>query len=199
MLIVLCRDSYAQRFSKDFLVRSCDTSEVCGYANAAGVMVIPAGKYFPVYTDTFRRMAIVGDSAHGIIAINRHEKMLYQVHIFDNGPDYPSEGVYRIKKGDKFGFANEKGIVVRPRFDFVYPFQEGYAVFVMGCSFQRDHLGEHIEVVGGKYGYIDHKGKIVQPAIYDYAESFDENEFTTVIYKGRPMKVDKTFIEIVGK
>jgi len=92
----------------DYLVRICDTATGdCGYANLEGETIIPLWKYSVCFTDTFRIYAIVSMLEKGFVAINRQEKILYEVFPFDNGPDYPKEGLFRIRIGDKIGYADE--------------------------------------------------------------------------------------------
>ncbi len=64
-----------------------------------------------------------------------------------------------ISKG-KYGFMNDKlEIVIKPQFDFVYPFSDGKAQFCNGCKKESDGE-EHSRMVGGKWGYVDKNGKI---------------------------------------
>ena len=50
-------------------------------------------------------------------------------YLYDNGPDYLSEGLMRIQDSSgKIGYADEKGeIVISPQFAFGYPFKNGHA------------------------------------------------------------------------
>ena len=53
----------------------------------------------------------------------------YKAYQFDNGPDYPSEGLYRIVDDNGLiGYADEEGnTVITPRFKFGFPFKDGHA------------------------------------------------------------------------
>jgi hypothetical protein len=80
----------------------------------------------------------------------------------DNGADYFVEGLARTRKQGKIGFVNSSlDEVVAPTWDFAYPFENGLAVVCQGCAPQRVEGSEHSEVVGGKWGYIDKRGRVV--------------------------------------
>jgi len=66
------------------------------YVNSKNDTIIPYGKYSFCYTDTFRKFAIVVNYQHEIVAIDRQEKVLFKPFVFDNGPDYVSDGLMRI-------------------------------------------------------------------------------------------------------
>jgi hypothetical protein len=75
----------------------------CGYLNQKGDTVIQADNYNFCFTDTFKTYAIVADKNFGFVAINRQQNVLYNVFSFDNGPDYASEGLFRIIQNNKIG------------------------------------------------------------------------------------------------
>src|SRR5215813_11985366 len=79
--------------------------EAYGYADQDGKVKIPFGKYMMCFTDTFSTCAIVMDR-RGFIGIDREENLLFNVYPFDNGPDYPSEGLFRIIDNGLIGFAD---------------------------------------------------------------------------------------------
>jgi hypothetical protein len=97
------------------------------------------------------------------VAINRKQKVLYEVFNYDNGPDYLSEGLHRFIENGKMGFANERGKKVIPaNYDFVYPFSEGEAEFCNQCVSVK--MGEHSshDRTKGIWGRINKKGKILK-------------------------------------
>lgn len=164
----------------------------CGYADTSGKMQVPLKKYAICFTDTFRRMAIVYDQKQGCIAINRNQEKLFNVFWFDNGPDYVNEGLFRITENGKIGFADEQGnVVLPPKYDFAYPFNEGLAAFNIGCTFQEDPEGEHTSIVGGKYGFIDKTGKEVIAPQFDWAMEFANGE-ASVKRNDTTYVIDKT-------
>lgn len=71
----------------------------------------------------------------------------YKAYQFDNGPDYPSEGLYRIVDDNGLiGYADEQGnTVITPRFKFGFPFKDGHAKVT-----DSGHL-EEVAGSGGEY------------------------------------------------
>ena len=45
----------------------------------------------------------------GFHALDKTGSVLFTIFPFDNGPDYPSEGLFRIIEDGRIGFANEHG------------------------------------------------------------------------------------------
>lgn len=130
----------------------------CGYRNKAGRMVIPLGRYSVCFTDTFRKYAIVIDSGKGIIGIDRRENVLYNVFVFENGPDYPSSGLFRIQGADKIGYADAVTgkVVINPQFACAWPFEHGLAQVALDC--QTRHMGEYHTWVSNHWFYINKVG-----------------------------------------
>lgn len=88
---------------------------------------------------------------------------------FDNGPDYFNEGLARTEWNGKIGFFDKKlSIVIAPRFDFAFPFNNGLAAVCKNCTPKK--IGEHTIIDGGKWGAINTKGVIVRPIIYSKSE-----------------------------
>lgn len=147
---------------KDYLLKVYDTvNDNFGYVNLRGDTIIPSGKYAMCFTDTFKTYAIVAKPA-GFIAIDRNETILYEVFPFDNGPDYPSEGLFRILENTKIGYANSQTgkIVIKPQFDCACPFENGVAMVSTNCKTQLE--GEHSSWVSDHWFYIDMTGKKVK-------------------------------------
>lgn len=142
---------------------------ICGYVDSNGEIVIPAGKYADIFTAEFDKVAIVKiKGKKEFYAIDRNEKVLFQVFNFGMGPDIISNGLFRIIENGKIGFANMNGeIVIKPNWEFIFPFQEnGLAIFCeKGNWIWIDK--EHRKFSGGKWGAMDTKGNIVIPAMYD--------------------------------
>ncbi|MGZ3848664.1 MAG: WG repeat-containing protein [Flavisolibacter sp.] len=132
-----------------------------GYVNAKGDTAIQLGKYPMCYTDKFDKFAIVSTKDKGLVGIDRNENVVFNVYVFDNGPDYPSNGLFRIIKDGKIGYANLNGqIVIQPQFDCAYPFKNGKAKVGKGCKEKTD--GEHRWWTEGNWYTIDKKGKVVK-------------------------------------
>ncbi|KAA4628704.1 WG repeat-containing protein [Bacteroides ovatus] len=145
-----------------------DVNATLGYVDSSGKVVIPAGKYPYIFTVEFDKIAFVLlKDRKGVYAIDRNEKILFQVCSYEIGPDIISNGLFRIIENGKIGFANMNGeIVIKPRFQFVYPFQEnGFAIFCENGTWSM--LDKYIPVIKGKWGVINRQGVVVIPATYD--------------------------------
>ena len=145
-----------------------DVDATLGYVDSSGKVVIPAGKYPYIFTAEFDKIAFVLlKDRKGVYSIDRNEKILFQVCSYEIGPDIVSNGLFRIIENGKIGFANMNGeIVIKPRFQFVYPFQEnGFAIFCENGTWSM--LDKYIPVIKGKWGVINRQGVVVIPATYD--------------------------------
>jgi|WetSurMetagenome_2_1015567.scaffolds.fasta_scaffold260154_2 hypothetical protein len=138
-----------------------------GYVNSSGDTIIPIGKYIYCFTEKFDKIAIVlPKNKKGYWAIDRNEKLLYEVKSIDNGPDYVMDGLFRIKMKNKIGYADVNGqVIIKPQFDFALPFKYGYAIVVYGGKNITD--GEYQRRVGGKWGVINTSGEFIAKPIYD--------------------------------
>jgi len=132
-----------------------------GYINSKGDTVISIGKYQYCYTDTLREFAIVARKQGKSIGIDRNEKELFEVFWFDNGPDPVAEGLFRITKDGKIGYANQKGeIVIAPQYACAFPFQNGKAKVAYQCKTVPE--GEHSRWESQAWILIDKKGKKIE-------------------------------------
>lgn len=148
--------------NNDYLFFFSDTvKNEYGYKNRNGDTIIPLGKYTMCYTDTLKTFAIVLKPGFGFVGIDRLENILYEVYPFDNGPDYDSEGLFRIIKNGKIGFADaETGkIVIKPQFSCASPFENGVAKVSLHC--EKKSEGEHSSWESDSWFYIDKTGKKV--------------------------------------
>jgi len=154
----------------DYLVSYSDDSifaagTPCGYKDTNGKIIIPRGKYESCWTDTFRNYAIVWDSASTfslIVAIDRKERILFDIYLFDNWPDEPSEGLFRVKRNEKVGFANELGQVVIPcQYQCAFPFENGIARVAYKCT-EYEGDCEHKAPESEEWFFIDKNGKKVK-------------------------------------
>ena len=79
--------------------------------------------------------------------------------IYDNGPDYLSEGLFRIenKRNGKIGFADMQGnIIILPTYFHASPFKNGIAkVTKVG---KKEKVGEYTIITNGEWGLINKKG-----------------------------------------
>ncbi len=85
---------------------------------------------------------------------------LYDVFIYDNGPDYPADGLIRIVENGKIGYADAKtyAIIITPQYDCAFPFENGKAKVSNNCKTIKD--GEHNVWESDSWQYVDKKGKM---------------------------------------
>lgn len=96
----------------------------------------------------------------GFAAIDSTGAFLFEVFPYDNGPDYPSDGLIRIQDNGKVGYANLDGkIVIPPSFECAYPFKNGVAIICEGGTLIRK--GEHNIWKEARWGAIDKAGTII--------------------------------------
>jgi len=146
----------------DYWVLVADSlTDQYGYRNQAGQTVIPLGKYSLCYTDTFRTYAIVTMPNRGLVAIDRNEAVLYQVFPFDNGPDYPADGLFRMQQHNRIGYADSATgrIVIAPQFSCAWPFEHGTARVSRECTTVPD--GEHFAWASNQWFHINKQGQRV--------------------------------------
>ena len=149
----------------DYLLRfTHPVSDDCGYRNRQGDTIIQPGIYPVCFTDTFRTYALVAHARRGLVAIDRKQTVLYDLFPFDNGPDAPANGRFRIVADGKIGFADAAtgNIVIAPQFACAYPFENGRAKVSTNCQTQSD--GEHRTWHSNDWYFIDPTGKRIGPA-----------------------------------
>ena len=142
--ILLSQQLAAQKKRNNYLVSFSDTSRgasfgnvLYGYKTISGKIAIPA-KYILVASTKFDKMAIVYTDS-GWIGINRKDSFLLRPFIYDNGPDYFIEGLFRFVEFGKIGFANIDGVKIIPAmYDFVTSFKNGIAEFTLGGKKIKD-------------------------------------------------------------
>lgn len=157
-----CNPSGRSSGSEEALVLfSNGAGDAYGYKSLRGEVVIPAGKYAMCFSDTLKTYAIVADAQKGMIAIDRHEKMLYKVFPYDNGPDDVSNGLFRIIDGDKIGYADAASgnIVIHPQYSCAWPFENGTAKVATNC--RKESYGEegHTTWESDQWFYINTRGE----------------------------------------
>lgn len=105
-----------------------EKEELYGFVNQNGDTIIDC-IYPMVYTDTIKQIGFVADTEGRILCFNNNGDFLFNVYKYDNGPDYPCEGLFRIiDKTNLIGFADTLGhIVISPQYKFAYPFVNGKA------------------------------------------------------------------------
>lgn len=132
------------------------------YLNQRGDTIIPVNRFTHSFSDTIITYGIVieknGDQSD-IIGINQNGQRLYEVYWFDNGPDYISDSLFRIKQNGKIGFANTKGqVVIKPEFQCAYPFENGRAKVTYDCKLVSDGT-EHYTMKSSSWFFINKEGE----------------------------------------
>jgi len=124
-------------------------AEACGPA--------PDGK--TTETAALGPLAMVQDSGGNWVIVDDNKTILYEVFAYDNGPDYPSEGLIRVVKQGKIGYADAQtyAIVIAPQFDCAFPFENGKAKVSADCQTVKD--GEHEVWTSDAWRYVDKKGQ----------------------------------------
>lgn len=144
----------------DLILFEDKESELVGFKHkTSGEVILPATYNFSYGFDASSGLAAVVEGGKWSY-INVTGATVYKPYIYDNGPDYPSDGLSRIiDEQDKVGYIDAKGaMVISPQFDWASPFEEGVAQFCEGCKEESIHNGEHTRMVGGKWGTITKDG-----------------------------------------
>lgn len=112
-------------------IDSTSGKELIGYKSINGEIPISA-KYLNG-PESLCKMAIVLTSEFEFIGIDKNENIILKPFIYDNGPDYIEEGLFRFVENGKMGFANENGEkIIKAKYDFVTPFSDGISEFSIG-------------------------------------------------------------------
>ncbi|NBC09631.1 MAG: hypothetical protein GVY26_20760 [Bacteroidetes bacterium] len=150
--------------TSDFLLASSATGGAYAFGkpfvfmDQSGQVVIPAKAYDVTFTDTLRTFATVVDSAGQMIGVDRSGQRLFEVFAYDNGPDYVEEGLFRVLRDGKIGYAIRLGEVVIPcQFECAYPFKGGRAKVADTCTTVQE--GGHSQWESEAWYYIDQTGK----------------------------------------
>ena len=137
------------------------------FVNEKNDTIIPFGKYAYYGMDTLEYYANVmehpNDSTYGRqIAIDRKQNILFDIVNFDNGPEPFHEGLTRVLRNGKMGYANKYGQVVIPCiYDFVGTFKDGKAEVTYNAKEYLD-WEDHMRVESDEWFLIDKKGKKIE-------------------------------------
>ncbi|OGU10481.1 MAG: hypothetical protein A2X61_08705 [Ignavibacteria bacterium GWB2_35_12] len=144
-----------------------------GYKNNKGEIVLPAKYRMAEKFSKYGIAAVVDDSSWAYI--DTKGNVVIRPCSWDNFPDEFCDGLARFKKDEMFGFFNRKGeIVITNKFSYCSRFSNGLAAFCDGCK--KQYIGEYDFYKGGKWGYINTKGKIVIEPIYEEAYDFEKGK-----------------------
>jgi hypothetical protein len=134
------------------------------YVDNSGDTIIPFGKFAYFGTDTLKYYANViewiNDSTYGRrIGINRNQEILFDMVMFDNGPEPFNEGLARVFRDGKMGYANKFGQVVIPCiYDYAKWFDKGVAQVTFDAAIYLDG-DEHRKVESNEWFSIDKSGQ----------------------------------------
>ena len=148
--------------SKDYLVSYTDATsgaELIGFKDRFGKIVIKP-TFTSVSTDTLYSMAIVQKNWEWT-AVDKKGEFILKPFIYDNGPDYMVEGLFRFVDNNKIGFANSDGKKVIPaKYDFAEPFANGLSEYALGGHREYDKGGELWWWTGAyENGFVNHFGQ----------------------------------------
>ena len=137
------------------------------YLDFSGDTIIPFGQYAYFGTDTLIHFASVleypNDSALGRkIAIDRNHNILFDIVMFDNGPELFNEGLLRVFRNGKMGYANRIGQIVIPCiYEYARWFENGQAEVTFRAKEYID-FEEHRRVESKEWFIIDRKGNKIE-------------------------------------
>ena len=156
------RQDYLIAVTKDSIFRAVSST---AFVDIVGDTIIPFGKYSHCWTDTLKNYAIVFDKKNTnsrVVGINRKEEILFDIYFFDNWPDEENEGLFRVLRNGKIGYANENGeIVISCQFECAHFFKEGKAKVTFNCTNELDEM-EHVTPRSDTWFFIDKKGERVK-------------------------------------
>lgn len=164
-----------------------------GYRDASGREILPA-RYHAAMEFAPTGVAFVVDD-EGWACIDVTGSVRLRPFVFDNGPDYPSEGVFRYVEGDRMGFADDAcRPTITAAWAFAGPFAEQRAPVCRGCAPAH---GEHAMPNGGKWGFVDPSGREVIAAEWDFVFPF-AGGVARVERRGVPRKIrlDGTLVPV---
>ena len=133
------------------------------YLDVKGDTIIPFGQYAYFGTDTLKSYATViehqNDSTYGRkVGIDRQQRILFDLVMFDNGPDPWHDGLTRVVRNGKMGYADKIGRVVIPCiYDHAKQFENGMAEVTFYADKHRDADG-HQTVTSNEWFTIDKTG-----------------------------------------
>ena len=131
------------------------------YTNKYGDTIISMGKYEISDTDTIKTFALIINDTLPWIGIDRFENLLFQVFKYEDSPDMLNEGLFRVIRNGKIGYANKLGQIIIPcQYDCAWPFKNGRAKVATNCSTFKDY--EHHIWKSQDWFYIDKNGTKVE-------------------------------------
>lgn len=125
-------------------------------------------------------------SPHGLAQVFIPEKGWYYVKrdgkslsvlTLDNGADYFAEGLARSRVNGKIAYFDRNfHLVIPPKYDWGWPFENGKAVVCNGCyETPRDSDG-YSQLFGGQWGFIDRQGTEIVPLTLSRDEAWSRRK-----------------------
>ena len=169
--------------SKDCLVAYTDTTsgkDLIGYKSLRGEIIIKA-KYQDG-SDKLCGMAIVLNSEFEFVGINKNDSIILKPYIYDNGPDYLEEGLFRFVEQGKIGFVNLEGQkIIKAKYDFATPFSDGLSEYYIGGEevYENGKTKKEIILESGYEGLVDKHwtwgGNVIENGyINKYGQEFEK-------------------------
>lgn len=163
---------YSDTMSSDSLIAYTDEDFLqfgsrVAYISLNGDTVIPFGHFAYFGTDTLVHFATVleqlNDSLLGRqIAIDKNQNILFDLVMFDNGPESFHDGLLRVLRNGKMGYANRFGQIVIPCiYDYAKWFDNGQAEVTFKAKEYLD-MEEHRRVESDEWFIIDRKGNKIE-------------------------------------
>ena len=143
--------------------KSHEMGDNFAFVNKKGDTVISSKQIYHAFQDTIITFGIVLEKeTYDLIGINRKRERLFEVCKYDNGPEKFEEGLLRIKKNGKIGYANTKGeIIIKPQFECASNFNNGVALVTLDCYLYYD-MENHLRSKSNSWFKIDKTGKRIK-------------------------------------
>ena len=166
------------------------------------------------YSNFRRKYDWIRPDAHGIVdhqrvgvrMANKYWKIFYD--------DFGKARVARfIFEGGRWGLVNPvgkrkmnyrvnvNGRIQRLTVTYVAPFSEGYAAICVGGYLEYKDGFDDPEVNGGRWGYVDRKGRMAIPPVYSKAERFIDGKAIVSVRNGNGRSTEEKFgvVDTSGK
>ena len=133
----------------------------CIRKSATGRYVISAPYVKDLDFDAHGLAPVRSESLGWMYVNKRGIVVVWGVPTFDNWADEFHNGLVRVLRNGKYGYANRNGtLVIHPEYEGALSFDKGTAVVCRQCRTATD--GEHSWFKGGNWFRIDTAGKVIQ-------------------------------------
>ena len=162
----------SDKFSTDSLIAITDEEYLqygsrVAYINSNGDTIIPFGHFAYFGTDTLIHFATVLEHPNETefgrqIAIDPNQNILFDIVMFDNGPESFHDGLLRVLRNGKMGYANRFGQSVIPCiYDYAKWFDNGQSEVTFKAKEYID-MEEHRRVESDEWFKIDKQGNKIE-------------------------------------